>query len=101
MANTLLQIRIDEALKNEAAAIYEALGFDLPTAIRVFLKRSVAEGGIPFDMKLTKDRYRSFDAWQLALDMGRAAQQNGTSEMSLDEINAEITASREARHDQP
>ena len=35
MANGLLQLRIDDALRQEAAEIYSQLGLDLPTAIRM------------------------------------------------------------------
>ena len=52
IANTLVQIRVDEKLKDDAAAVYENLGLDLSTAVRIFFKRSVAENGIPFSMKL-------------------------------------------------
>ncbi|MBO7078577.1 MAG: type II toxin-antitoxin system RelB/DinJ family antitoxin, partial [Bacilli bacterium] len=38
---TVLQVRVDEELKNQAGAIYNELGMDLSTAIRMFLKRSV------------------------------------------------------------
>ena len=47
MANALVQVRIDEELKDRATAIYDALGIDLSTAIRMFLKRSVMVNGIP------------------------------------------------------
>ena len=43
MASTLVQIRVDEDLKNEATSIFEQLGLDLPTAFRIFLKKSVEE----------------------------------------------------------
>ena len=52
MANNLLQLRIDEKLKQEATEIYSQLGLDLPTAIRIFLTRSVQMKGIPFSMQL-------------------------------------------------
>ena len=42
-----LQLRIDSKLKDDAVAVYENLGMDLSTAIRVFLKKSVSEQGIP------------------------------------------------------
>ena len=45
MASTLVQIRVDEKLKDDAAAVYENLGLDLSTAVRIFFKRSVAENG--------------------------------------------------------
>ena len=59
MATSLLQVRVDESLKSEASTIYENLGIDLSTAVRMFLKRSVLENGIPFAMKLPKDEYQS------------------------------------------
>lgn len=37
MASTLVQIRVDEKLKDDAAAVYEGLGLDLSTAVRIFL----------------------------------------------------------------
>ncbi|MDD7224360.1 MAG: type II toxin-antitoxin system RelB/DinJ family antitoxin, partial [Lachnospiraceae bacterium] len=40
MATTLVQVRIDDELKNQATAVYDALGIDLSTAVRMFLKRS-------------------------------------------------------------
>lgn len=52
MPNTLIQFRVDEDLKNEASALFEELGIDLSTALRIFLIRSVKEKGMPFDMKL-------------------------------------------------
>ena len=33
----LIQFRVDKALKQEVAEIYETLGMDLPTAFRMFM----------------------------------------------------------------
>jgi len=46
MAN--LQIRIDEDLRTQAQQVAGALGMDLTTAVRVFLKQMVAEKALPF-----------------------------------------------------
>lgn len=43
MASKLVQIRVDKDLKNEATSIFEQIGLDLPTAFRIFLKKSVEE----------------------------------------------------------
>ena len=51
MATTVLQIRMDEDLKNEASELFEKLGLDIPTAIRIFFKRAVTEKGIPFELR--------------------------------------------------
>ena len=55
MATSIVQFRIDDDLKTQATAIYEELGLDLSTALRIFLKRSVAVRGIPFSMTLDND----------------------------------------------
>lgn len=51
MATSIIQFRVDDELKNEAAAVYEKLGIDLSTAMRMFLKRSVMEklDSVPYD----------------------------------------------------
>lgn len=36
MANSLVQIRVDNKLKDEVTAIYDQLGLDLSTAVRIF-----------------------------------------------------------------
>ncbi len=97
MATTLVQVRIDEDLKNQATAVYDALGIDLSTAVRMFLKRSVMMKGVPFSMTLPNSELKTEKALKAFWSLNREAQINGTSDMSLDEINAEIDAVRKAR----
>lgn len=54
MASTLVQIRVDKDLKNEATSIFEQIGLDLPTAFRIFLKKSVEERSILFSMRMER-----------------------------------------------
>ncbi len=51
MCTTTLHLRIDEDLKIQASEVFENLGMDLPTAIRIFLRKSVMEDGIPFELR--------------------------------------------------
>ena len=94
MATTLVQVRVDDELKDQATAIYEALGIDLSTAVRMFLKRSVMVNGVPFEMTLPKSSYKADIAAKALVDISNNANDNGTSEITLDEINAEIDAVR-------
>ena len=82
MATSVTQIRIDEDLKNQATAIFEELGLDFPTAVRMFL------------MTLPKQEYKATRAVRAMELLSQEAEKNGTSEMSLEEINAEIQAAR-------
>lgn len=94
MASSLVQFRIDDELKAQATAVYDALGIDLSTAVRMFLKRSVMVNGVPFSMTLPKQDDKAERAARALQELSDAAALNGTSEMTLDEINAEISAAR-------
>lgn len=43
-----VQVRLDESLKKEAETVFDNLGLDTPTAIRIFFKKVVATRSIPF-----------------------------------------------------
>ena len=55
MPSSLVQLRVDNELKRQAVELFDALGLDLSTAIRIFLTRAVKEEGIPFPMVLKEE----------------------------------------------
>lgn len=91
----LVQARVEKELKKEVSEIYEALGMDLPTAIRMFLVRSKLVRGIPFDTTLPKAIVTRTEALNALDDMFQQA--SDVPEMTLNEINAEITSVRDAK----
>ena len=97
MATTVLQVRVDEELKNEAAELFENLGIDIPTAIRIFFKRAVAEKGIPFELREPSAIYDANPGWRAFMELRRQAQRGPAAGMTLDEINAEIAAARSGK----
>lgn len=52
MASTNMNIRIDEEVKKKAEILFNELGINMTAAINVFLRQSIRENGIPFDVKL-------------------------------------------------
>lgn len=60
MANININIRIDDKLKKEADELYGDLGLSLSGAIKIFLKQSVREGGLPFELKLNRETQQAF-----------------------------------------
>ncbi|MCD8221530.1 MAG: type II toxin-antitoxin system RelB/DinJ family antitoxin [Clostridiales bacterium] len=92
---SLVQVRVDKSLKEEVSDIYEALGMDLPTAIRMFLTRSKMVRGIPFETTLPKEMVTRTEALEAFEELRRQAAD--VPEMSLEEINQEIAAVRNAR----
>lgn len=51
--NPITNIRIDPELKEQANDVLEELGLTLSTAVNVFLRAVVREGGMPFEVKVT------------------------------------------------
>lgn len=94
MATSLIQVRVEESLKDEAAQVFEKLGIDTSTAVRMFLKRSIMENGIPFRMTLPKEPYRAEKGYRAMVELNEESEKKGLSDMSLEEINAEIESSR-------
>ncbi len=55
MAKTI-QVRVDDKLKESADLLFNSLGLDTSTAIRIFLVASMEAGGIPFPVTYGADR---------------------------------------------
>lgn len=92
MANTLIQFRADETERMEAVSILQQLGLDMPSYLRMCVSRLVSAKGIPFSMTINQSSSnRGIEAMKRA---SRIAEENGISDMSLDEINAEIADAR-------
>lgn len=84
MSTATLQIRVEDNLKEQAMALFERLGLDLPTAIRIFLKKSVAENGVPFELK-EKPRI-SANGLEALYALNAEALKNGRAGMTEEEI---------------
>lgn len=50
MATAVLQTRIDAKIKKEADMLFNSLGLDMTTAIQLFLKQSINQQKIPFEI---------------------------------------------------
>ena len=50
-----IAVRVDDELKKEATAIFNELGLDMSTAVKLFLKQSVLTRSIPFEVKLDSE----------------------------------------------
>lgn len=87
---SLVQVKVDTETKIDVTNIYESLGLDLPTAVRIFFKKSIAVGGLPFDLRNDV----SSERWNIYKEARKSIQKNNVPELSLDEINAEISATR-------
>src|SRR5699024_12490184 len=54
-----IQANVDSSLALQAEGIFQDIGLNTTTAINVFLKKVVATGGIPFELKETPEQKAS------------------------------------------
>lgn len=95
MANSLVQFSLDNASRLQATLIYNKLGIDLQTYMRMCIAKLISENEIPFDKSLKNE---SSEGMAALLEAGRISKENGNSEMTLNEINEEIKLAREERN---
>ena len=92
---TSLNIKIDRDLKFQADSLFNKMGMTLTTAVNIFVRQAVQERAIPFRIYLNDDeREILFKAKEALKDIQEQSVINGTSEMSMEEIDAEIAAHR-------
>ncbi|MBR2493915.1 type II toxin-antitoxin system RelB/DinJ family antitoxin [Helicobacter sp.] len=48
---TLVQVRVEKELKDKADKLFNELGLDTTTAIRIFLKSAINNQGLPFKVQ--------------------------------------------------
>lgn len=66
MSTVNLNIRTDKEIKEKAENIFQELGLNMTTAINMFLRTSIRENGIPFDLKIDSVN----DETKLAIEEG-------------------------------
>lgn len=94
MAVTNYTLRIDEADKQKAENVFKTLGMTLSTGINVYLKAVGRQQRIPFALNANDAAVSLKDAMTA---LQEEAINNGTSDMSIDAIDAEIAAFRKEK----
>ncbi|GHV38505.1 addiction module antitoxin RelB [Spirochaetia bacterium] len=87
-----LNIRIDPQTKKGAEQLYSSFGITLSDAVNIFLRKSLLEGGLPFEMKQSQYNAETEAAMQEARDIisGKVKTKSYTSAKELSaELNAE------------
>lgn len=85
---TNISIRMDSNLKAQADALFGELGMNLTTAFNIFVRQSLREGGIPFDIKLEKPNKETAAAMLEAERIAKDPSVKGYTD--LDEMFAEL-----------
>lgn len=88
MTTTNINIRMDSDLKAQADALFGELGMNLSTAFNIFVRQSIRDGGIPFEITLNQP---SKDTIAAMLEAERIAKDPSVKGYhDLDELLAEL-----------
>ncbi len=97
MAQVTFSVRMDEQLKKQMDEICNEFGMTTSTAFNIFARAVVRERRIPFEIKTKEELFSKERALEIMEKMRAEAVRNGTADMSLEEINAEIKAVRNGK----
>ena len=102
MATTNITVRVDLETKRDFDVFCENVGINATAAINMFIKAVLRTRELPFivtDLNEHDKRLFKTLAVQSIKNMREVSAANGNSEMTLDEINAEIEVSRKESRD--
>ena len=96
MATVNYTLRVDEADKQKAEQVFKSLGMTFSTGVNIYLKTVGRQQRIPFVLSVNDVASKTslMDAFEA---LQEESVQNGTSEMTTDEINAEIALYRQEK----
>lgn len=102
MTQTGVSIRMDNDLKHDFESFCDAVGMTMSTAFVIFAKTVVREQRFPFDITskpqhLNRNDEERSTMLSLIEEMRKKAEASGRPAMSMEEIDAEIAASRRER----
>ena len=82
-----INIRIDDELKKEAEKLFNDLGINMSSAINVFLKQSVREQKIPFEIR---KEYPNYDTDMAIAETNSTDYNDSKTYDSVDELFKEL-----------
>ena len=85
---TNLNIRTDAEVKIAAEKLFASLGLNMSTAVNIFLRQAIRQGGLPFEVKLDVPN----DVTAAAIEEGRAIMndKNAKGYKTVDELRAAL-----------
>lgn len=91
---TSMTIRVDEQLKKNFDLLCDRFGLSNSAALNIFMKTVVRERRIPFEIRAESESETRQRGWQAFQRLREQASAGGAADMTLDEINEEISAAR-------
>ena len=80
-STTNISIRMDAELKTQADTLFNELGMNLTTAFNIFVRQSLREGKIPFEVSLHQPNAETITAMQEAERIAKDPNTKGYKDM--------------------
>lgn len=80
-STTNISIRMDSDLKAQADTLFAELGMNLSTAFNIFVRQSLREGRIPFDISINQPKNKTVAAMLEAERIGKDPSVKGYTDL--------------------
>ena len=97
MAQVAMTVRMDNQQKKIFDSLCEQFGMSANTAINIFVRAVIRSRSIPFSITADAEEDLRTKARQAFKRLRSEAESQAEPELTLEEINAEINAAREAQ----
>lgn len=94
-----VNFRMEKSVKKELDEILSEIGLNSSTTFNMIARLIIRERGIPFPITLKNDDESIKETKQLLSEIRKEAQKNGTSDLTMDEINDEIALYRKEKRE--
>jgi DNA-damage-inducible protein J len=91
METTNINIRMEKKLKEQAENLFSELGMNMTTAFNIFVRQSVRQGKIPFEISLNTPNDETIEAIQEVQKM-KKNRTLGKTYTDVDEMMKELLA---------
>ena len=83
-----VNIRIDDELKERADNIFEDLGLNMTTAFNIFIRQTIRQGGIPFEITTRPDPFYNPENMKVLLESIKEADEGKVISKTWEELKA-------------
>ncbi|HHY23839.1 MAG TPA: type II toxin-antitoxin system RelB/DinJ family antitoxin [Clostridiaceae bacterium] len=81
-----INIRIDDNLKEKAEILFDELGLNMSTAFNIFIRQTIRQGGIPFEITTQVDPFFSESNMRILQESIREADEGKFVSKSIEEL---------------
>ena len=78
-----VNIRLDDSIKEQADVLFDELGLNMTTAFNIFVRQTVRQGRIPFDITVHTDPFYSVSNMRVLKQSIREADEGKLTEHEL------------------